>query len=145
MNELSWLIYAADVAGSIDTVSLGGIVVAILCGGCFLAEAANRDCPAAKWDEKARNHFLYGGNYERPKGERPAEYRWSVGAAIRGPLIATGVCIAVAVFTPGRETLYAIAASEMGERALASETGGKAVQALNAWLDRQIAPPPASQ
>ena len=39
---------------------------------------------------------------------------------------------------PGRETMYAIAASEMGEKLLKTETAGKVQQALNAWLDAQV-------
>jgi len=42
------------------------------------------------------------------------------------------------VFTPSSSTIYAIAASEMGEEVLNSETASKAMQALDAWLDRQI-------
>lgn len=49
------------------------------------------------------------------------------------------VAAIIAIFTPTSNTIYAIAASEMGEEVLISETGGKAVEALNAWLDRQIA------
>jgi MFS family permease len=47
-------------------------------------------------------------------------------------------CALIAVLIPSQNTIYAIAASEMGETALKTETGGKAMRALNAWLDRQI-------
>lgn len=42
---------------------------------------------------------------------------------------------------PPQETFYAIAASEMGEEIVKSETAGKAMKALDAWLDRQIEEP----
>lgn len=41
---------------------------------------------------------------------------------------------------PSKDTVYAIAASEMGESVLKSETGSLATQALNAWLKKQITP-----
>lgn len=46
----------------------------------------------------------------------------------------------IASFLPSQSTLYAIAASEMGEKVLKTDTATKAEKALNAWLDRQIAP-----
>lgn len=42
------------------------------------------------------------------------------------------------VFIPSSKTIYAIAASEMGEEVLASPTADKAHKALDAWLDDQI-------
>lgn len=46
----------------------------------------------------------------------------------------------LAVVLPSRETIYAIAASQMDEQALKSDIGAKTFRALDAWLDRQIAP-----
>jgi len=50
------------------------------------------------------------------------------------------LCIFLGVFVPTKNTMYAIAASEMGESVLQSETGSLATQALNAWLKKQITP-----
>lgn len=53
-----------------------------------------------------------------------------------------------AALLPGRDTVYAIAASEMGEQALKTPLAGKAEKALEAWLDHQIAtnePAPAKK
>lgn len=65
---------------------------------------------------------------------------WQPGLPIAKKLIAGciagGVCVAL---IPNQTTMFAIIASQMGEQALNTETGGKAVKALNAWLDRQIA------
>ena len=55
-------------------------------------------------------------------------------------LLLLAALAAVGTIVPSRDTLYAIAISEMGEEVVKSETAGKAVQALNAWLDRQIKP-----
>lgn len=44
-----------------------------------------------------------------------------------------------AALMPNQTTVYAIAASQMGEQALKSPIVGKAGQALTAWLDKQIA------
>lgn len=39
---------------------------------------------------------------------------------------------------PSKDTMYAIAASEMGEEVLNSGVGTRATKALEAWLDKQI-------
>jgi hypothetical protein len=44
-------------------------------------------------------------------------------------------------FSPDKDTVYAIAASEVGDHVLHSKTGTLAEQALDAWLQRQIAAP----
>ena len=44
----------------------------------------------------------------------------------------------VSAAIPDDETFYAIAVSEVGEEVVKSETAGKAVKALNNWLDAQL-------
>jgi predicted branched-subunit amino acid permease len=44
----------------------------------------------------------------------------------------------MAALCPSQETVYAIAASQMGEQALKTPMASKAGQALEAWLDKQI-------
>lgn len=114
MNELSWLIYAADVAGSLKgigwTAAIGGVFVAL--GTSAVAAML--------------------------KGEGEDEIAARVWRWAKGAMVVVGVSIIPVVIVPSSNTLYAIAASEMGEHVIASETGGKAVEALNAWLDRQI-------
>jgi hypothetical protein len=46
--------------------------------------------------------------------------------------------IFIAILTPSQNTIYAIAASEMGEKFLESQIATKAEKALDAWLDKQI-------
>jgi hypothetical protein len=57
---------------------------------------------------------------------------------ITAPVVVIGALLAA--FTPSKNTLYAIAASEFGEEALKSPEATKARAALNAWLDKQIEP-----
>jgi len=108
VNNLSWLILAADTAGSFKGVALLG---AIATGVAVPLVAMLR---AVDEDEDA---------FPR---------------APRGLLIACVSLVVASALIPSRETIYAIAASEVGEDVLQSKTGGKAVQALDAWLDKQI-------
>ena len=128
MNWLSWLIYLASVVGSINVVVsvclvLGLIAYAIV-GAFFLLS----DSPTIwSWDNKE---------------DKLAKYQQRLGYAKTFLLRAPKYMVALALFAvviPSQTTIYAIAASEAGETALKSETGSKAVKALNAWLDRQIA------
>lgn len=123
MNGISWLIYVANVCGNLGSVlfaltvlSLGLTVALIIYGGC------------------ERDHAFRGGD------------RHTAGMAIQGKALRFGIPTAVAILflsvaVPSQDTVYAIAASETGERVLKSDTGNKAAAALNAWLDRQINPP----
>src|ERR1017187_8787325 len=43
----------------------------------------------------------------------------------------------VAAVLPSKETIYAIIASEYGDKLLHTQTAGKAEKALDAWLDKQ--------
>ena len=53
-------------------------------------------------------------------------------------LIIPVITLLLTAAIPGKDTMYAIAASEMGEKILKTETAGKVQQALSAWLDAQI-------
>jgi hypothetical protein len=111
MNNLSWMIYAADIAGDIE--GLAGIIAGLSLIAFILA--------VVTWaaEEYARE---------------------TCAKAARVAAIVFGIAASIAIAIPSQTTIYAIAASEYGETALQSETGGKAVEALNAWLDRQITP-----
>jgi hypothetical protein len=123
MNSLSWPIYAADVAGTAKTVAaalLIGLPLSAVLGAMF---------------------FPLASLMAEDLGLAPAViHNWLKGL-VKGATIAFVAAGVVTVFVPSNGTLYAIAASEMGEEVLNSETGGKAVEALNAWLDRQIGKP----
>lgn len=131
MNELSWLIYAADVTGTLKGVSAAAIgVAALTCGGAYLSRAFNGDMSRLFADSSSESL--------RAESQRYLSRRDAANKIFRPALIVAAVASLFFVFSPSSSTLYAIAASEMGERVIASETAGKAVQALNAWLDRQI-------
>lgn len=128
MNNLSWLLYAADVAGSVSGVlsftAFGAMVAGVGSGIGYLATGSSPHIWS--WDDKATKVADH-------KAMRDALKKIPKRAVIVFALSAT-----LASIIPGKETIYAIAASEMGENVLNSQTGDKAVKALNAWLDRQI-------
>lgn len=130
MNALSWLIYLADVAEEINGIGGAAVVVSFLVGIALLI------C------------FIVGGvmtmdaydDEDRAKAKGPRVFGVKA-AKIILPWCAAMVLLATVV--PSKETIYAIAASQLGEQVIKSETAGKAIDALNAWLDRQIAKPTA--
>ncbi len=106
MNNLSWLLYLADVLHNVGFFfafiaaigSIGGVIVFVI-----------------SFD---------------PDGKVLIPYRHSfVGFLLLG---------AVSMLFPSKDTMYAIAASEMGEEVLNSRVGTKAQRALESWLDAQI-------
>lgn len=130
MNTLSWLIYAAEVSGSVSNIFsfvafIAGTGAVIICiPFCFL-----------KFDTPT----IYSWEDREAKMTRWLKNEKLVGKLLIWLPAISIVSMAMGSVIPSRTTVYAIAASEMGESALKSETGGKAVKALNAWLDRQIA------
>lgn len=62
------------------------------------------------------------------------EVKWPAYTTVLvGPLL-----LVLSALTPSQNTMYAIAASEMGEKALESMSSTKAMQALESWLDKQL-------
>jgi len=115
MNSLSWLLYAADVFGSVNN-SAGILVlvsafVALVSAFVFLPML---DCGAT--DEQL------GANRK----------------ILKTSIIVFLSMLCVKAIFPSENTIYAIAASEMGEKALATPTATKAMKALDHWLDKQI-------
>lgn len=124
MNELSWLLYAADVVGDLDAtcafVTIGGTIgLSIYAGIKGLACAVN-----SGFDED--------------------EVLPPIGTVAKKLWLPLAIAALLGIVTPSKNTIYAIAASHMGERVLTSATGGKALLALDAWLDKQIATSPAA-
>lgn len=125
MNELSWMIYLASAAEDLNFATgliglVGGVAFCVVMIWSVLARAMG-------WDDDTK--------------EVLAPKLAGIGKAIGFWWL---VAMAVGVVVPGKDTFYAIAASELGEQVIKSETGGKAVEALNAWVDRQIAGKPES-
>ena len=128
MNGLSWLIYLANVVGSFNVIVFVclvlGIIAYFIVGMFFLFS----DSPTIwSWDNKDDKLAKY-----------QQQLTYSKTFLLRSPKYFVALAL-LAIIVPSQTTIYAIAASEVGETVLNSETGGKAVQALNAWLDRQIA------
>lgn len=55
------------------------------------------------------------------------------------PLIVGLVLLLFGALLPSSNTIYAIAVSEMGEKVVMSETGQKALEAVNRWISKQLA------
>ena len=106
MNELSWLLLAADTFGTLKDLAIFGTVAT----GVAIPVVA----------------MMRADDYhEVPRAPR------------RLVIACVSLALASALF-PSETTIYAIAASEVGEDALQLKTGGKAVKALDAWLDKQL-------
>lgn len=151
MNELSWLIYLADVAGSVKGASgfvAGAMVPATIAMSIVDLSKYRSNTHRADvevWDKAMAEHVQYPRLYKKPSTDRPKDEdapMWRPWPAIKGPVLTLFAAAVLFCAFPASGTLYAIAASEMGERVIQSETGDKAIQALNAWLDRQIAGKP---
>lgn len=121
MNNLSWLLYAADVTGGVNNVlSTASFGTAIGGTATIVGRAIRNDFDNIRRAEKAP---LWKGGWKASSGFYKVAFACALAASI----------------IPSKTTIYAIAASEMGENVLKSQTGNKAVKALNAWLDKQIA------
>lgn len=123
MNSLSWMLYLADVCdginGPLGFISTMSGVVTLIALIAFVISATYVDT-----DEEAK-HF-----------------NGSTKLALKITVPTFFITFLLVVFTPSKDTIYAIAASEMGEEVLKSETATKAQRALDAWLDKQIGEQP---
>lgn len=108
MNDLSWLIYFADVADGLEfAISVSIFVSAIL---------IPVSCAVACHDYEVKVHNLPFKSIAS----------WFF------------ILVLLLIAIPSKTTIYAIVASEMGEEVLGSETASKAMKAVDLWLDRQI-------
>lgn len=123
MNQLSWLIYLADVSGELGWIFGTIFVVSVIV-------------------------FIISGAFTPPlsSGSGVTEEQWSIWRKfLFGSLAAFFGSAFLGAIVPERETVYAIAASELGEEVVKSETAGKAMTALNNWLDAQISEEPKKE
>lgn len=123
MNSLSWMLYLASAASSLCALSVWAMIFGALTSISLLIHW--------KWqvdfgslDQRSAAKTLFSG---------------SLKTSLKVSLVAS----LVLVFVPDKNTIYAIAASEVGEKVLASKTATKAEAALDAWLDRQLGKPEA--
>lgn len=123
MNQLSWLLYWGNVSGNIGP--LFGILSFVIILVSILVWILS---------------IFVGEPYPN---ESELELRKSL-KKYRVPLVVIGFVLAItAAFCPSSDTVYAIAASQVGESMLKTPTALKAEKAIDAWLDRQISPQPA--
>lgn len=126
MNQLSWFLYIADVAGSLGKVAIAFGVVLTIVGlvgtAAWLISSTIRASDNDKsWDE------------------------WVILWSVPRKALPYGIAlILVACVLPSRNTMYAIAASQVGEQVINSEavrgTASEATKALQFWIREQIEP-----
>jgi len=109
MNKLSWLIYFAGIAESIFVVSfIGLLIIAFFSGMAAIYNEAEKD-------------------YKNFIKKDPFAFKYLF---IFFVLIFT--------FVPNKNTILAIAASEIGENAITQFKDSKYLKALDAWIDAQL-------
>lgn len=112
MNDLSWLIYAAEVAGNVSAlcgiVAIGGGMAIALLSGLLAVAAGCDDAPAGSW-------------------KVPLRYLWVVALAA-----------VVATLIPSKNTIYMIAASEIGETVVTSPDAIEMMNDLKAIIKSKI-------
>lgn len=123
MNELSWLLYLAELSESLATIF-------VIIGFVLLVATVFLGIMSFQYREE------YHSSDDHNKSVRLRCRRYAIGFGI--------ICFILLIFAavlPSKNTVYAIAASEMGEHVLDSKTGSLATQALNSWLQKQITSP----
>lgn len=132
MNNLSWLIYLASLSDSASSFFsfLAFVSTVFAAVGLVLS---------LMWTDGASgfgNKELYLKGYEEMRKRGKA----LIPRGLLGILIFGGI----AVVLPGKNTIYAIAASEIGERMVKSDQvqdiASDATKALQQWIKRQIEP-----
>ena len=120
MNSLSWFLYLSDVASTFKELCQIMLIITAICavfGIIFLPMALNL------MDVR--------------------DFTW-VRPTIKGVIIGYGIFIALYLITPSKSTMYAIAASQMGEQLSQNKEvqgiSNDAVKALHQWIKRQIEP-----
>lgn len=117
MNSLSWFIYAIDIIGNIKGFLIALMIASVVVLGIRIGAT------------------VAGNDINNTKNPYPP-YRAVVAFVVVGGIIAS--------LLPAKGTLYAIAASEVGERVINTETvkgmSADATKALQQWIKRQIEP-----
>jgi hypothetical protein len=118
MNSLSWFIYGADVVGNVSH-----ILSALLCFTLLAWTALNISVPVTEGEVLEWEHYS-------------AWWRRGLYTLVIG-----GFALA---FIPSKNTLYAIAASEIGETVAKHDAvqsvASDAAKALHSWIKKQIEP-----
>lgn len=134
MNQLSWMLYWANVLGNVGPslffLGLPCIIAGVLLTSFTLHMRSELISLADSENDYRINRAIAQLNGWRPK-------MW-----IGPTLIVVALLMWVgSMFTPSSDTMYAIATSQVGEQVLSTPLASKAEKALEAWLDKQIATP----
>jgi hypothetical protein len=120
MNSVSWFIYIAQISSSLGNLFVGlALIGLIVIGIGYAAPRLSNFFEAANPGDK---------DYIEP---RPVQK------------LCAGLCITSLVLgniMPERNTMYAIAASQVGEQIVKTEIASDATKALHQWIKRQIEP-----
>ena len=121
MNNLVWLLYFANVSESLST-ALSILSLFFVAWGLVLwvVDFDTRYDRFGYYTDKMRTGYTLG----LPKQSKNL-------------MIVAICCLTFASFLPSKETIYAIAASEVGEQILKTPLVSKAEKALEVWLDKQ--------
>lgn len=119
MNSVSWFIYIADVLGNLGVIlATTAIVCATFCFACLVGQTFSE----GDLSKECPNMWKHW-------------WRCAWGAAIFGIL----TC-----FIPSKNTMYAIAASEIGQKVVQNEkvqgVADDAAKAIQQWIRSQIEP-----
>jgi hypothetical protein len=117
MNYLSWLIYTANVLENLGPLF-------IFAGLALLVFSIMRWIP----------YWAECDNRYSSKEDRDAKKPKNVGVLA----FLVFLCLLLAALCPSKDTMYAIAASQLGEQVIKAPVVGKAEKALESWLDKQI-------
>lgn len=127
MNSLSWLLYIGNVAGNLGSVLwIAGIILVLVAIITYMVDRVERS--------ELVEHLKYRGRDEDVKKlvDRKSYPSYAF-------LVVGIIAWFLAALSPSSDTVYAIAASQLGEQAMKTPIAAKAGEAVEAWLDKQIA------
>lgn len=127
MNSVSWFLYLADAMSSLSGVLVffGVLATLMVCLGVFMS-------------------LLNTDSTSKDRQQRYADFNANGTRFIRGFVPWMILCFVVAAIIPAQKTMYAIAASQVGEQVVKSEAvqgvANDAAKALQIWIKKQIDP-----
>ena len=116
MNPLSWLLYLADISETINhCFSFLLMLITVVTAICLIFGFINLDMA---WDDE-----------DRDKAKRVMNLPLKF-------ILPASIMIFIMIVVPSKQTIYLIAASEMGEEAIKSDLGKKVLTYLEQELDK---------
>lgn len=125
MNSVSWFIYIAQVSSSLGVMfCILGTLLMVAVMGRFVFPYARNTMEFSKPGD---------GDYMPP---RPIA---------RGYMALSVIFMLAGNLMPEKNTMYAIAASQVGEQIVKTEIASDATKALHSWIKKQIEPVAAKE